>query len=67
MPRLNTYAAYRGESFIGIGTKYELSELLGVLPATVKWYATNACERRREDSRETANRVYVVKLEDDEE
>ena len=65
MPRLNVYAGYRGDEFIGIGTKYELAELLGILPETLKHYASKACERKREQMQETPNRVYVFKLDDD--
>ena len=65
MPRLNVYAGYRGDEFIGIGTKYELSEMLGILPATLKNYASKACGRKYERMQETPNRVYVFKIDDE--
>ena len=40
MSKEKLYALYRGEKFLGIGTKKELAELLNVKVETVSFYAT---------------------------
>lgn len=40
------YALYRGEKFLGIGTKKELAELLGVKVETISFYSTPAYKKR---------------------
>jgi len=39
--KLTEYAAYKGDTFLGIGTVYELSDLLGY---TVKTLRSSACD-----------------------
>lgn len=46
MNREKNYALYRGEKFLGIGTKKELAELLGVKVETVSFYATPSYKKR---------------------
>lgn len=40
------YALYKGEECLGIGTKYELSEQLGVKPYTIYFYSTPTYKKR---------------------
>lgn len=46
MNREKYYALYRGEKFLGIGTKKELAELLGVKVETISFYGTPAYKKR---------------------
>lgn len=46
MNREKNYALYRGEKFLGIGTKKELAELLNVKVETISFYGTPAYKRR---------------------
>ena len=46
MNREKYYALYRGEKFLGIGTKKELAELLGVKVETISFYGTQAYKKR---------------------
>lgn len=46
MNREKYYALYRGEKFLGIGTKKELAELLNVKVKTVSFYATPSYKKR---------------------
>ena len=46
MNREKNYALYRGEKFLGIGTKKELAELLNVKLETVSFYATPSYKKR---------------------
>lgn len=45
MNREKNYALYRGEKFLGIGTKKELAELLGVKVETISFYGTPAYKK----------------------
>ncbi|MBR3318708.1 MAG: hypothetical protein IKG21_12900 [Atopobiaceae bacterium] len=60
MSRPGTYALYKGDRLLGVGTKRELAERLGVKPETVGWYATPTCERRNE----SGNRLVAVRVDD---
>lgn len=46
MNKEKIYALYRGEKFIGVGTKRELAELLNVKVETISFYATLAYKKR---------------------
>ena len=46
MNREKAYALYRGEKFLGIGTKKELAELLGVKVETISFYGTPAYKKK---------------------
>lgn len=46
MNKENIYALYRGEKFIGVGTKRELAGLLNVKVETISFYATPAYKKR---------------------
>ena len=51
MNREKTYALYRGEKFLGIGTKKELAELLNVKAKTVSSYATPSYKKRTNEAK----------------
>lgn len=40
------YAIYKGEECLAIGTKYELSQELGIKPFTVYFYSTPTYKKR---------------------
>lgn len=46
MPKPKTYALYKGNKLIGIGTAQELAELTGVSVSTIHYYNTPAYQRR---------------------
>lgn len=46
MNKEKVYALYRGEKFLGIGTKKELAELLNVKVETISFYGTPAYTKR---------------------
>lgn len=46
MNKEKVYALYRGEKFLGIGTKKELAELLNVKVETISFYGTLAYKKR---------------------
>ena len=43
------YALYKGEKLLGIGTKKELAELLGVKISTINFYQSPAYKKRTND------------------
>lgn len=45
MSKEKLYALYRGEKFLGIGTKKELAELLNVKVETISFYGTPAYKK----------------------
>lgn len=51
MNREKNYALYRGEKFLGIGTKKELAELLNVKVKTVSFYATPSYKKRTNEAK----------------
>lgn len=46
MNREKNYALYRGEKFLGIGTKKELAELLGVKVETISFTVHRLIKKR---------------------
>lgn len=54
MNREKAYALYRGEKFLGIGTKKELAELLGVKVETISFYGTPAYKKKDKRSKKSA-------------
>lgn len=58
--RENTYALYRGDDLLGIGTAKELAEAQGVRPETIKFYATPVYQKRANGS---PRRLAAVKIE----
>lgn len=45
----DTYALYRGDELLGMGTAEELAEKLGIKRDTVLWLSTPAAHRRAND------------------
>lgn len=45
---LREFALYHGDEFVAIGTVAELAERQGVTEETIKWYGTQAAEKRVE-------------------
>ena len=58
MNKEKIYALYRGEKFLGIGTKKELAELLNVKVETISFYGTLAHKKRT--SSEKGRRLVVL-------
>lgn len=51
MNKEKNYALYRGEKFLGIGTKKELAELLNVKVKTISFYGTPAYKKRTNEAK----------------
>lgn len=58
------YALYRGDTFMEIGTRTQLAELLNVDAKTITFYASPAYRKRFEKS--PGNMLLVIRIEDDE-
>ncbi|MDM5237473.1 hypothetical protein QUF83_15210 [Bacillus cereus] len=63
---LKEYIVYKGESFVCLGTIQECAQHMGVLPKTVRYYATPSYKKRAA-KRKKANYLTVTRLEEDEE
>lgn len=59
-PKLATYAIYRGDELLDVGTRTELAERRGVKPDTISYYATPAYLRRRVHEERS---LYVVRVD----
>ena len=60
--RAPTYALYRGDELLGIGTATQLAKEHGCKRETIMWYSYPANMRRINGSH---NRLYATRLEDD--
>lgn len=49
MNKEKEYALYKGEKLLGIGTKKELAEMLGVKTSTINFYRSPAYKKRTND------------------
>lgn len=58
----NIYALYKGDELLGIGTKKELANQLGVKISTIQFYHSPAYRAR---SKINKNRKILVKIEKD--
>lgn len=58
MNKEKIYALYRGEKFLGVGTKKELAELLNVKVETISFYATPAYKKRTNQAK--SRRVVLI-------
>lgn len=65
--RTKVFAAYRGDTYLMTGTKFQLAEYLGVEPDTIKWYSTPSYRKRVEDRGQKEKRIIVVPVYNDEE
>lgn len=64
MSKENMYALYKGDKFIDLGTKEYLAKKLNVTPNTIYYYTTAAYRKRIKDY---SKRLFVIKIEDDQE
>lgn len=58
MPQPKTYALYKGDKLLGIGTAQELAELTGVSVSTIYYYNTPTYQRRTNPDR--ARRLIAI-------
>ena len=54
---MNVYALYEGDRSICDGTIYQIAEMTGLKPATLKWYGTPSGQRK--------GNMALVKIEED--
>ena len=59
---MSQYALYKGDEFIDLGTKEELSERNGISPNTIMFYTTPTYRRRIQGKED--KRFIVVRLEE---
>ncbi len=52
---------------MGTGDKFELAELLGVQPETIRWYTTPSYQKRIEERPESNRRITLVPITEDDE
>ena len=57
-----TFAIYKGDDFIYLGTRKECAKYLGVKDKSITFYCTPTYKRRIKS--EYNNRVIVIKVED---
>ena len=55
----NIYALYKGEELLGIGTKKELADQLGIKLSTISFYHSPAYQAR---SKNNKNRKILIKI-----
>ena len=58
MPKPKTYALYKGDKLLGIGTAQELAELTGVSVSTIHYYNPPTYQRRTNPDR--ARRLIAI-------
>ena len=56
---MSIYALYEGERSIADGTIYQIAEVTGLKPATLKWYGTPSGQKK--------GNMALVKIEEDDE
>lgn len=59
---MKTYALYKGDDLLSIGTIPEIAENLGVMPETIYFYKSPAYTRRTSESK--GRRLVVLDEED---
>lgn len=59
-----TFALYRGDQFIDLGTRQELAKKMGVTPKTISYLSTPA--RMRKIKGKENKSLIAIKIEDDE-
>lgn len=57
-----TYAIYKGDTFLFVGSKKECANYLEVKEDTISYYMTPAYKKRCKD--EYINRILVIKVEE---
>lgn len=61
MRRKETYALYRGDELVDVGTRDEVAARQGIKPSTVVFYASPSYRRR---VKEESNGVIAVRVDD---
>lgn len=68
---MNIYAAYRGDTFLDLGTAKQLSASLGVAVKTIRWLTTPSGQKRTdrqgENTQPYEKRLIIIKLEKEDE
>jgi hypothetical protein len=64
--KAKTYAVYKGDTLLCMGTKKECARLLNVQPETIKYYTTPAYKKRVEKRKNSRNSRTVISWEDEE-
>lgn len=57
-----TYALYRGDTFLTLGSKKQLAEYLGVKESTITFYMSPTYQKRGQGH--YRNRLIVIRIED---
>lgn len=60
----STFALYRGDEFVDVGTAEEIAKRLGCKPDTIRFYATPSYQARLKDR---DKRLIAVRIEEDDE
>lgn len=63
MNKIKTYALYKGDEFIDLGTTKELAEKIGVSERSIRFYSTPTYVKRNNKE----NCYVVVRIDDEEE
>jgi len=58
-----TFALYRGDEFVDVGTAEEIAKRLGCKPDTIRFYATPSYQARLKDR---DKRLIAIRIEEDE-
>jgi hypothetical protein len=63
---MKDYAVYKGDELLCFGNVNECAKYLGVLPDTVRFYASAKYLNRVKKRKNASNYTIVIKIEDDE-
>lgn len=58
MRKRGTYALYKGESMLAMGTMFEIADEMGVKVGTIRYYHSRICRQRTNDA--TARRLVRI-------
>jgi hypothetical protein len=59
----STFAVYRGDEFVDVGTAEEIAKRLGCKPGTIRFYASPSYKARLKDR---DKRLIAIRIEEDE-
>ena len=62
---MKTYALYKGDELLSIGTTKELAELRGVAQNTILYYSYPSYQLKGASKKRPSNRLVVIPLDDD--
>jgi hypothetical protein len=60
----STFAVYRGDEFVDVGTAEEIAKRLGCKPDTIRFYASPSYKARLKDGN---NRLVAVRIDEEDE